>query len=308
MVRQRSVRVYLRGGLGNQLFQYAAGLALSRRTGSGLILDASLLPSVSQEKDGVFHRPEEISSFSHEGSFEQGKKRPLFTRNRNFARLLQLERMTGDAFGAPALKILRSVASESRDLREYFSKIRVPARINSYCSHPDFFSPIEHDLRAQIFSLTKPSAFFLDHLGRLEIEDPTGIHLRLGDYQNLEYLYGNLTSDYFARALAALNPKNERRNVWVFSDEPKEAKKILGREFQDAYFLPNHTSSRPIEALVLLSKTRFKALSNSTFSWWSAYLGEPQQEKTIFPRPLFPQGGPRQTDGYLLEGWQQVDR
>ena len=300
--------MYLRGGLGNQLFQYAAGLALSRKTGSDLTLDTRLLPSESHEKDGVLHRPEEISSFNHQGSFARSKETHVFNRNQNFARLLQLERMTGDALGAPALRILRSVASESRDLRVYFASLRIPARINSYCSHPDFFSPIEHEIRAQIYSLTKPSAFYLDHLSRLEIEDPTGIHFRLGDYQNFQKLYGNLTADYFVRALSYLNPKNDRRKLWVFSDEPEKAKEILGREFQDAYFLPNHTSSRPIEALVLLSKTRLKVLSNSTFSWWSAYLGNPQQDKAVFPRPLFPEGGPKQADGYLLEGWQQVDR
>ncbi len=307
MVRQRSVRVFLRGGLGNQLFQYAAGLALSRKTKAELIIDTCLLPSSPHEKDGVFHRPEEISSFRHEGTIARSPE-TSFTRTQNFARLLQLERMTGDALGAPALRILRSVSSESRDLRDYFSNLSLPARINSYCSHPDFFSLIGIELRQQIYSLSKPSAFYLDHVGRLESEEPIGIHLRLGDYQNLRNLYGDLTADYFERALNFLSPKNDRRNLWVFSDEPEKAKEVLGRRFQDAYFVPDQTSSRPLESLILLSKLRLKVLSNSTFSWWSAYLGHPHQVGTVFPRPLFAKDGPKQTDGYLLEGWQQVDR
>jgi hypothetical protein len=216
--------------------------------------------------------------------------------------------MTGDALGAPALRILRSVSSESKDLRDYFSNLRRPARINSYCSHPDFFSLIGIELRQQIYSLSKPSAFYLDHVGRLESEEPLGIHLRLGDYQNFRNLYGDLTADYFERALNSLSPKNERRNLWVFSDEPEKAKEILGRRFHDAYFVPDQTSSRPLESLILLSKLRLKVLSNSTFSWWAAYLGHPHQVSTVFPRPLFAKDGPKQTDGYLLEGWQQVDR
>lgn len=307
MVRQRNVRVFLRGGLGNQLFQYAAGLALSTKTSAELIIDTCLLPSNPREKDGVFHRPEEISSFHHEGTIVRSPK-PSFTSTQTFARLLQLERMTGDALGAPALRILRSVSSESRDLRDYFSNLRLPARINSYCSHPDFFQPIGDELRQQIYSLSNPSAFYLDHVHRLESEQPTGIHLRLGDYQNFRNLYGDLTADYFERALNFATPKNDRRNLWVFSDEPEKAKEILGRRFKDAYFVLDQTSSRPVESLILLSKLRFKVLSNSTFSWWAAYLGHSQPGNTIFPRPLFDKGGPEQTDGYLLEGWQQVDR
>ena len=307
MVRQRSVRVFLRGGLGNQLFQYAAGLALSRKTSAELIIDTCLLPRSPYEKDGVLHRPEEISSFRHEGTIIRGPE-TSFTRTQNFARLLQLERMTGDALGVAALRILRSVSSESRDLRDYFSNLRLPARINSYCSHPDFFSTIGNELRQQIYALSKPSAYYLDHVGRLDGEDPIGIHLRLGDYQNFRNLYGDLTADYFERALDFLSPKNNHRNLWVFSDEPEKATEILGRRFQDAYFVPDQTSSRPLESLILLSKLRLKVLSNSTFSWWAAYLGHPHQACTVFPRPLFAKDGPKQADGYLLEGWQQVDR
>lgn len=299
--------MFLRGGLGNQLFQYAAGLALSKRISSSLIIDTSLLPEDSHEKDGVYLRPEEISSFRHEGTITRSKANSL-TRTQSFARLLQLERMIGDAIGARALRILGSVASESRDLRGYFSNVRFPARINSYCSHPDYFSSIGNELRKQINSVSQPSEFFLDHEGRLEAEKPTGIHLRLGDYQNFNNLYGNLTADYFERSLNSLTSREDNANLWVFSDEPMRAKEILGRRFQDAYFVPNQKSSRPIESLILLSKMRTKVLSNSTFSWWAAYLGNCRQVKTVFPRPLFAQDGPKQIEGYLIEGWEQVDR
>jgi hypothetical protein len=304
MVHQKSVRVFLRGGLGNQLFQYAAGFALSVRIGSELVIDPRLLPIVSLEKNGVLHRPEEISSFRHKGIIVRDNEGSV-TRNQNFARLLQLERMVGDAFGSTALSILGSVASESRDLRSHFSKLKIPARINSYCSHPDFFAPHANELRAQIYSLSQPSEFFLTHESRVEKEQPIGLHLRLGDYQNLENIYGRLTSKYFEKALLELSHKQD---LWIFSDEPDKAKNILGKKFQNSYFVPSHASSRPLEALILLSKMKRKVLSNSTFSWWAAYLGHPKQVKTIFPRPMFAKGGPTEAEGYLLEGWHQVDR
>jgi hypothetical protein len=142
----------------------------------------------------------------------------------------------------------------------------------------------------------------------VEKEQPIGLHLRLGDYQNLENIYGKLTSNYFEKALLEASNKNEKQNLWVFSDEPDKAKDILGRKFSNSYFLPSHTLSRPLESLILLSKMKRKVLSNSTFSWWAAYLGHLKQEKTIFPRPMFASGGPKESEGFLIEGWQQVDR
>ena len=307
MVHQQTVRVFLRGGLGNQLFQYAAGFALSERIGSELIIDSSLLPIVPHGKNGVLHRPEEISSFRHKGIMVRDDESSM-TRNQNFARLLQLERMVGDAFGSTALRLLGSVASETRDLRGHFSKLKIPARINSYCAHPDFFASSADALRAQIYSLSQPSEFFLTHELRVEKEQPIGIHLRLGDYQNLQHIYGRLTSNYFEKALLETSPNDERQNLWVFSDEPDKAKGILGKKFQNSFFVPSHALSRPLESLILLSKMNRKVLSNSTFSWWAAYLGHPKQVKTIFPRPMFAKGGPKEVEGYLLESWHQVDR
>lgn len=307
MVHQQSVRVFLRGGLGNQLFQYAAGFALAERTGAELVIDSSLLPKASHEKNGVLHRPEEISSFRHMGIIVRGDESSV-TRNQNLARLLQFERMVGDAFGSSALRVLGSVASETRDLRNHFSKLKIPARINSYCAHPDFFASSADALRAQIYSLSQPSEFFLAHESRVDKEQPIGIHLRLGDYQNLQHIYGRLTSNYFEKALLEVSNKDEKQNLWVFSDEPDKAKGLLGKEFQNSYFVPSHTSSRPLEPLILLSQMKRKVLSNSTFSWWAAYLGHPKQVKTIFPRPMVAKGGPNEAEGFLLEGWHQVDR
>jgi hypothetical protein len=307
MVHQQSVRVFLRGGLGNQLFQYAAGFALSERTGAELVIDSSLLPIVSHEKNGVLHRPEEISSFRHKGTIARDEETSV-TRNQNFARLLQLERMVGDTFGSTALRILGSVASENRDLRGYFSKLKIPARINSYCAHPDFFASRADELRTQIYSLSQPSEFYLTHESRVENEQPIGLHFRLGDYQKLENIYGRLTSNYFEKALLETSHKDEKQNLWVFSDEPDKAKEILGIKFQNSYYVPSNASSRPLESLILLSKMKRKVLSNSTFSWWAAYLGHPKQVKTIFPRPMFARGGPKEAEGYLIEGWHQVDR
>jgi len=307
MGQVKHVTVYLRGGLGNQLFQYAAGVALSRRTKANLLIDARLLPLNEEQISGVSHRPEEISSFHHEGELV-GRNLGQSFQSKNFARLLQLERAAGDVFGSAALRLLGSIAAERRDLLEFFLKRQKPARINSYCSHQDYFSDYAEEIIGQINSLVAPSSFYYTHLQRLAVEKPIGLHYRLGDYRNLQHIYGSLTAQYFESGLLTLGERYEGSKVWVFSDEPLVAREKLGLRFKDAYYVPNDSSSRPLESLLLLSKLTRKILSNSTFSWWAAYLGHSTQVATIFPRPLSGPVGPKETQRYLLDGWCQVDR
>ena len=65
LAKSSEVSVFLRGGLGNQLFQYSAGLKISRMTGKKLILRTDLLPIQEDKIGGISRWPNQISEFSH---------------------------------------------------------------------------------------------------------------------------------------------------------------------------------------------------------------------------------------------------
>jgi hypothetical protein len=137
------------------------------------------------------------------------------------------------------------------------------------------------------------------------------IHLRLGDYTgDKEAVYHGIPStNYFLRGLSLATRTKSIDRVRVHTDSPEQAKQRFQRLFlelerQDlAYELigPQDTPTA-VAALVDLSDADWLLLSNSTFSWWAAYLRHPRRGLVIFPRPWF-RSGAHNTDDLLLPEW-----
>lgn len=92
------------------------------------------------------------------------------------------------------------------------------------------------------------------------------IHVRLGDYKNFQ-IYSSpalLPKEYYLKGFATLRSKCER--ILVVSDEIEEAKSLFGPDVE--YIL----GSSELEDFYLLMNANFLLISNSSFSWWAAYL------------------------------------
>jgi hypothetical protein len=309
MTNGRILRVYLRGGLGNQLFQYSAGYALAQEHGKVLVLDKSLLQEPRSQIQGATIWREEISSFQHAGIIADSK---ISTRSASKIRSLfhQGERLVGDVFGPEFPMKWGSLASERHLVSNMSessrtSKIR---KINAYCAHPQFFGNQQDTIRNQIRHLVNPSDFYLETRRQIVSDMPIVVHLRLGDYLKFPKVFGVLTPAYFDRALSLVRDKAESREVMVFSDEPEKAREILPSPFRGSKFVVSPPHSRPLESMLLLSSSPFKILSNSTFSWWSAFLGQESEAVTVFPNPFLAGFSDESISGFLKDSWVKLDR
>lgn len=91
----------------------------------------------------------------------------------------------------------------------------------------------------------------------------TGIHIRRTDYTTMGHYYHNLElQDYYQRAL---NQIENTGYVIIVSDDIPWCKD----HFQADYY----STGNEIQDIFLLSRCTNKIISNSSFSWWSAYLG-----------------------------------
>lgn len=107
--------------------------------------------------------------------------------------------------------------------------------------------------------------------------DYISIHIRRGDYLNLENYHGTLDLDYYNKAIKEFG---EKQKYIIFSDDIEWCK--LNFEF-----LENKTFAHcqeDWEDLILMSTCRGHIIANSTFSWWGAWLSG---NKTIAPNNWF---------------------
>jgi hypothetical protein len=120
-------------------------------------------------------------------------------------------------------------------------------------------------------------------------ENPLILHLRLGDYRNENF--GILDTKYFRANVENLLKDNVNiKSIWLFSDEAAEALEKLGPISNLPIRKIGGSGQNPCEILEAMTFGSGYIISNSTFSWWGAYLRKKSEAKVIAPNPWFLSG------------------
>ena len=110
-------------------------------------------------------------------------------------------------------------------------------------------------------------------------KSPVCIHVRRGDYLLLEYKFPVCRMNYFKKAISCFDPAS---TFLVFSNDMEWCKKhFKGERF---YFSENES---PVVDLYLQTMCSHHIISNSSYSWWGAWLNPNPEKKVIFPAPWF---------------------
>ena len=301
-----NVVLYSRGGLGNQLFQYGAALQLSINLGCRITVDDSLLNPKVTMNAGVASRHLELNQFENQVSTTT-RSRGLSSKLRS--KSMTIQRLVGDR--APRLLLKIGVfANERTDQIEVFRTICKPVVINSYCSSPAYFSDCQDELANQISQIRQPSKWYIQTAKELERDAPIALHVRLGDYKNLGSMYGSPDPQYYANAVRLITEKIGERPIWLFSDEPELASKILEKHVTLSRIIDPKASDRAIEHLNLLGKCQGIVCANSSFSWWGGFLSSKKVADSIvvFPSPMFDSPEYKEPENWIPADWVRLER
>lgn len=288
--------VPLGGGLGNQLFQFAAIQNFSK--------------TVNVEIDISLSRPRK----DDEGNVD------LFNLiNSNGFRIKQIEKMsifTSKVFGYNRRwQVLSKVRIGQRIYAAFIDKIATlitsfyfKRRISSYyCrdlgyeevpvssgndvvfgyfqSYKWASDPKTNEYLSCLSPLTK-SDLFNDLLTQVILVEPIVIQIRLTDY-TLDSNFGLLAPNYYKVALSKLSDEIKSNHpIWLFSDDPESAVKLLPAEVQEYVFnVPISLSSS--ETLELMKYGSAYVIANSSFGWWGAFLRKKKDAPVLAPSPWF---------------------
>lgn len=266
----KKITVYLRGGLGNQLFQYFTGLEIKKRYGGKIVLDTSLLPLGDfVDYRGVSVFPFQLDSFDFTGEARRGRLYRIFPQSIAhfmYTRFAQFQRLV---FSLPAFANARKNLLANDEIVDFTTippKFR-ELHINSLClsTHPN----LELDDR-DLLSLGRPlnpSEWFKSEAKLIESEMPVAIHIRLGDHARLG---AGFDRPYLERAIGWLRDRSIASPIWIFSDEPDLAGQILDSLRYEFRIIRPPVDSPPLESLVLMSMASTLVMARSTFSYWAA--------------------------------------
>jgi hypothetical protein len=274
MYDRNTVRVLLRGGLGNQLFQYFSARELARDISASLILDARLLPTAPKHagwKASEF--PEQISHFFHDGVLVNSKttRSPIDHASRWVqVRIAQWGRALGGNRLSTIGRLVHLSGNEPLKERPSLAYGRNSVLNHSFLN-PMLFSYTKDKSVIALNSISNPTNWFVSMKKQILSTQPIAIHHRLGDHVRL----GTPASlDYIKRSLNHLQNLPSTDSIIVFSDEITRSKEILGNLPFRFEFIEPPIESPPIESLVLMANSRALVMSSSSFSWWAATLGD----------------------------------
>lgn len=263
--------VRIQGGLGNQLFQYAAGSSLAQRLGTICKLDITSLHNKQL-------RQLELNYFSFE---------PLIASKEEIKEFVWFPSLYRH-FPALFSKLGKNIYREPHfHFDETFSQLTNPVYLDGYWQSEKYFKPVEDIIRKGL-TINKE---LVNHLaGRIKewpIKETISVHIRRGDYtqKNVLGYHGILSASYYNNAIAAIAQKTSNPHYCFFSDDIDWVKENIHLEHPHE-FISGFTKSA-IEDFYLMSQCRHNIIANSSFSWWAAWLNNNLNKTVIAPAKWF---------------------
>ncbi|HVW19729.1 MAG TPA: alpha-1,2-fucosyltransferase, partial [Opitutaceae bacterium] len=302
---------WLTGGLGNQMFQYAAGLALAERRRTVLKLD------VSWYRDDPTYEAHNRYALSCFNITEQFATEEEVDRIRG-VNLSRMERASVRL--ARALRFYRYAARHERPGRCHYAEnfcfypgffeISDDTYIHGMWQSERFFAPVADLLRLH-FSFRYPAQPAVEEMARrIRGQGPSAaMHFRRGDYVRNETFnrqIGVLDLDYYRRAEARLREREPGATLYIFSDDID----AIEREFRPSgphVFVRATQHWHSYDKIRLMSLCDHAIISNSTFAWWGAWLGSKPGKLVIAPDPWMA-GGPHDHRDVVPDTWTRLPR
>lgn len=158
-------------------------------------------------------------------------------------------------------------------------------RLGGYLQSPKYFDNYREEIK-NLFTFPK-----IDLKGIID-DNTIGVHIRRGDY--VYYTEHNiLTEEYFHRAIDSMG----EGNVIICTDDPQWVR--------ERFNYPVSPMQSDLEDLYLLSQCKRLVISNSSFSWWAAYLGV-DKDRVIAPEEWFGDPGPYDYQDIYMKEWEKM--
>ncbi len=270
--------VKLMGGLGNQMFQYAFGRALSIKHNIPLALDLSSLG----QKTGVdTPRNYELSIFNIQAQIATPEEINKFSiiHNDNHKIIKAIH------YCVPLILPYFQIKESKFCYNELNQKIHYNTMFLGFWQTEKYFANIKDTIKKD-FQIKEPlKGLNADLAENIKMSNSVGIHIRRGDYVSnpeTNSYHGMCSNEYYTNAVKYLSQKIDDLKLFIFSDEPGWVKNNL-RFNQETYYIENNTVDNSYEDFRLMSFCKHNIIANSSFSWWAAWLNDNPDKIIIAP-------------------------
>jgi len=267
------------GGLGNQMFQYAAGRALSLRKKVPLVLDTSAFSTYS------LHQGFELLKIFNCNAPEVDQA--AITKLLGWKAHPFIYRMVCKK-REPFLRLKPKLLAIEPHF-EYWPGIKeLPdsCYLSGYWQSERYFADYAQTIREDFQFKEIPNSKNKEIVNRISSVNAVSLHVRRGDYISNSSIHPVCSLAFYAKAINYMVERVDNPMFFIFSDDISWAKENLDIKFPVEYIDFNH-EKYSYNDMRLMSLCKHHIIANSSFSWWGAWLNESNNKIVVAPKSWF---------------------
>jgi len=272
------IAVRLCGGLGNQLFQYAAGRTLSLLHDTDLVIDTSWYDSIP---------------FGDTPRSMYLDRLRVVARRPSSGEALRFRLHNGRVVGRlPIPRSMRQVRERSFGFDYSVLEAGDNSYLYGYWQSYRYFESHGGLIAAEVVSRDSPSGRYSTLVSEVLERESVSVHVRRGDYvanPNAARVHGLCSPDYYARALQVVRMRLKDPLYCIFSDDIEWARDNIHVP-GDVRHIGDTQYDTTVEDMNLMAHCHHHVIANSSFSWWGAWLGSARGGNVFAPAQWFTDG------------------
>ncbi len=277
IAKKRKIITMIKGGLGNQLFCYAAARRLAIFNNAELKIDNV----TGFEIDKTYKRRYLLHHFNIKQNFASYRERKEpFGRYRHYlsaklSKLYQFEKR-------------HYIQREMLEFEERLLNVVVKRSVylDGVWLGENYFKDIEDIIRNDLRIISPKDKKNLEISELIKKTNAVCLHLRWfipPGVNNKDKKY-NMRMDYYQRAIDRITSMIEPTHFFIFSDYPDAVReKLIINKHSNTFIYNNNSEDNCYADLWLMQQCKHFIIANSTFSWWGAWLSNNPDKIVICP-------------------------
>jgi hypothetical protein len=291
--------VKIKGGPGNQFFQYSFGKKVSKLLNTEMKLYLDYDETIPDTEFGVkyvldkYEIKEVLATREEVANIRELRKFPGW-----YEKIINVKGLTGKIIqrflrlNSEYFYFYPSYVTDPGIRKEKsYEKIRDNSFLDGYWGHLNFFEDIQNEIRS---CLKVKNEYLSDVYYNYEslinsAVNSVSLHIRRGTYENISWInsyFGLIPADYYHKAIKLIESKTRiEPTLFLFSNDMEWTKENLKFNYKI-----HHVICGPGNDFLenqLMSKCQHNIVANSTFSWWAAWLNQNPEKIVIAPEKWY---------------------
>lgn len=287
------ITMRIKGGLGNQLFQYAAAYALSKRLDQSFQFNPAFTATMTARGYKFPELMVDVDQIVNDNELPSKVRLLKNAYVNKAARILNLSKHKCDDY-------LYWLETSDKWQSDFFEITAPNLYVDGYFQSENYFKQYRNELLRQFQPRYDAESDYVRFLEQIQHKNAVAVHVRRSDFKKdnnpFHYL---LTEGYYRKAVHYIREHVSAPAFFWFSDDMEWVKEHIG-DAHDFIFVSIKTSHGDIDDMMLMKNCNHIITANSTFSWWAAWLNEHEDAIRVVPEK------PYGMDGMIPKKWIKI--